>query len=326
VTILDVAAAAGVSRQTVSRAMNDSHDINAATRQRVLEVSERLGYRASRFARSLVEREKVHALGLMVASFRNPYYTDIAGDMLATAAERGWQLVMASGESGDERAALRTLSNQVDAIVGHFGMGEQQLLEASQGLPVVILEGPSSLPGMHSVELDLERGVIESVEGLRAKGVRRFGMVDFDSSRRHLGAYEPSPRRGYFERAVGDELTGVVAGDGSISGGADAFTELLRAHPDTEAVLVFNDLMAMGAVQAAPGIGLRVPHDVRIMGVDGLSLGEAVTPALSSISIDRQAIAAQALDIVETIAAQDFRRLPSIHSVITPKVVWRQSA
>lgn len=77
VTILDVAEEAGVSRQTVTRAMNDMAEINPSTRQRVLEAADRLGYRPSRFARNLVTRHKRFALGLVVASFRNPYYTDM---------------------------------------------------------------------------------------------------------------------------------------------------------------------------------------------------------------------------------------------------------
>ncbi|GAB3164245.1 hypothetical protein GCM10027059_20010 [Myceligenerans halotolerans] len=95
VTILDVAEEAGVSRQTVTRAVNDMDDISPSTRRRVLEAADRLGYRPSRFARNLVTRKKTNALGLVVSSFRNPYYTDIAADMLSGAADRGWQLLMA---------------------------------------------------------------------------------------------------------------------------------------------------------------------------------------------------------------------------------------
>ncbi len=325
VTILDVAAAAGVSRQTVTRAMNDMGDISESTRRKVLEAAERLGYRPSRQARSLVTRHKTHALGLMVASFRNPYYTDIAADMLSVATERGWQVMMAA--PGDRPLeALELLSTQVDVVVGHYVGDDDELLAVTRGLPVVRLEATSSTPGVHSVELDIESGVSEAVAALRAKGVKRFGMVDSGYSEQSRGAYEPTPKREWFEAAVGDDLSGVVVGEETISGGGRAFADLLRQHPDTEAVLMFNDLMALGAVQNAHATGIDVPGRVRILGVDGLELGEAVDPRLTTISLDRHALASNTLDIVEILAKANFARLDPIRRTVPSKILWRESA
>ncbi|MBO3731803.1 LacI family DNA-binding transcriptional regulator [Glycomyces niveus] len=324
VTILDVAAEAGVSRQTVTRAMNDMGDISDATRRKVLAAAERLGYRPSRFARNLVTRQKTHALGLVVASFRNPYFTELAGDLVEAAAERGWQVVMAS--SGTEAEAINLLSNQVDVVIGHFTGPDEELLAVAKGLPVVRLETPSALPGVHSVEIDLRSGVVEAIRTLRERGARRFGMVDSSYSEEIGGVYGPSPRRGWFEEEVGDQLTAVVRGEESISGGGRAFARLMERHPDTDAVLMFNDLMALGAVQSAHALGIDVPGSVRIVGVDGLALGEAVDPPLTSIAMDRKGLTAHTLDIVEALAAADFARLDSINRVVASKMLWRQSA
>jgi LacI family transcriptional regulator len=328
VTILDVAAEARVSRQTVTRAMNDMADISVSTRQRVLDAADRLGYRPSRFARNLVTREKTNALGLVVASFRNPYYTDIAADMLSGAAERGWQLLLAASDGNDKGSdALNKLSAQVDVVVGHFHAPEAAVREACGGPPVVNLELVSTVPGVHSVHVDLESGIVEAVGALRERGARRFGMVDGGYTRRTLGAYEPTPRRGWFERAVGDQLTGVVVADeDNISGGGQAFAELLRRHPDTDAVLMFNDLMALGAVRTAHALGVDVPGSVRIVGIDGLSLGEAVDPRLTTISIDREGIASSTLDIAEILAKADFARIDPIKRSVRTQLLWRASA
>ncbi|MFC8796618.1 LacI family DNA-binding transcriptional regulator [Promicromonospora sp. NPDC057138] len=325
-TILDVAAEAGVSRQTVTRAMNDMNDISAPTRRRVLDAADRLGYRPSRFARNLVTRTKTNALGLVVSSFRNPYYTDIAADLLSGAAERGWQLLM-SADDGVGPDALDKLCAQVDVVVGHFHAPEAELREACGGLPVVNLETVSTLPGVHSVHVDLEPGIGEAVGALRERGARRFAMVDAGYSLQSLGAYEPTPRRQWFERAVGDQLAGVVVADeDTISGGAHAFAELLRRHPDADAVLMFNDLMALGAVQSAHVLGVDVPGRVRIIGVDGLAVGEAVNPPLTTISIDRQGIASKALDIAEILAEADFATVAPIHRTVGTQLLWRASA
>jgi LacI family transcriptional regulator len=324
VTIHDVAALAGVSRQTVTRALNDMDGINHETKRRVLDASALLGYRPSRFARSLVAREKTRTLGLVVNSFRNPYYTEIAGDLLDCAASRNWQVIMASSESADEIAALRMLSPQVDVVVGHFWRPLEQIEEARDGMPVVVLDRTEHLPGMHSVELDLRAGIEEAVHALRAKGARNIGMIDSNFSLRQSSLYVPTARRCDFDELAGPGAS--VAGEESIRGGSLAFVELMRAHPYVDAVLVFNDLMAIGAIHAAHTLAIKVPDQVRILGIDGLTLGEAVHPTLSTISIDREALAARALDVVDALAAVNFAETAPIRHVVRPRLLWRESA
>lgn len=327
VTILDVAALAGVSRQTVTRALNDMDGINDETKRRVLEASARLGYRPSRFARSLVAREKTRTLGLVVSSFRNPYYTEIAGDLLDCAASRNWQVIMASSESADETTALRMLLPQVDVVVGHFWSSAEQIEEARNGIPVVVLDRTEHLPGVHSVELDLRSGMEEAIHVLRAKGARSIGMIDSDHSLRHSPVYLPSSRRRDFEELLGPgEPKAAAAGEESIKGGLLAFIELMRAHPYVDAVLVFNDLMAIGAIQAAHTLNIKVPDQVRILGIDGLTLGEAVHPMLSTISVDRETLAARALDVVDALAAINFAETEPIRHVVRSRPLWRESA
>jgi LacI family transcriptional regulator len=300
-------------------------DISEATRERVLQASQRLGYRPSRFARNLVDRNKTHAVGLVVASFVNPYFTDIAGDMIAGAMDRGWQLIMAPGDA-DRPTVLDLLSRQVDVIVGHFGGDDEALIAESNNTPIIKLEDKAHIRGVHAVQIDIEAGIRIAVDELAARGARRFGMVDSGYTRRGGNAYEPSPRRRYFENQVGSRLSAVVVGDETISGGGAAFLQLMESHPDTDAVIMFNDLMALGAVQTAQARGLDVPSGVRIMGIDGLALGEAVNPQLTSIALDRHALATNALEIAETIAADDFAPREPINILLEPRILWRDSA
>lgn len=327
VTIHDVAALAGVSRQTVTRALNDMDGINHETKRRVLEASTQLGYRPSRFARSLVARQKTRTLGLVVSSFRNPYYTEIAGDLLACAAARNWQVIMASSESPDEAAALRMLSTQVDVMIGHFWTSGEEIDQARDGVPVVVLDRTEHLPGTHSVELDLRSGIEEAVRALRAKGARTIGMIDSNYSLRHSSAYVPTTRRRDFEEVIGPGAPkAVAAGEESIGGGSLAFTELMRDHPQVDAVLVFNDLMAIGAIHAAHTLDVKIPDQVRVLGIDGLTLGEAIHPKLSTISIDRETLAARALDVVDALAEIGFAETTPIRHVVRPRLLWRESA
>jgi len=109
VTIHDVARSAGVSRQTVSRALNDKAEIDGATKQRVLDAARELDYRPSRFARGLV-RQDTTSIGLVIPDLRNPFFTEVAASALQAARERGWHVVVYDTADSAEQE-LGTLRN-----------------------------------------------------------------------------------------------------------------------------------------------------------------------------------------------------------------------
>lgn len=320
VTINDVAAAAGVSRQTVTRAMNAMSGILPETRERVLAISDELGYRPSRFARNLA-RQKHHAIGLVVPTLRNPYYTDLAADLLDEAAEHDWQTLMATSERVGDSALLEQLNPHVDAVVGYFDIDEADIVLAARGVPVVMVERGATLPRVHSVAIDFERGMADLVAALIARGSRRFALID---SRRPTGEYVETDRRHGFERALRGADPVVVTAPESLESAGDAFTALISAHPQIDTVIAFNDLMAMGVFQRAHQMGLRVPQDIRVVGIDGLSIGALMAPPLTTLSIDRQAIAVAVADIVST--CLDDATVDSQRRVVVPQPLWRESA
>jgi len=322
VTINDVAAAAGVSRQTVTRAMNGMTEITASTRERVLRASEELGYRPSRFASNLA-RQKHHSLGVILATLRNPYYTDLAADILDVAGGLGWQTTMATSENESEIAVIESLTSHVDAVVGYFEAPEAEIANAARGIPVVLIERPATLANVHSVQLDFDEGMSELVAQLVQNGARRFAMID---SRNSAGTYHPTLRRNAFEKALAGRgiQAPVVASPESLQGAGEAFADLRRRHPDVDTVVVFNDLMALGVMQQAHTMGLRIPDEVRIVGTDGLSLGALMSPPLSTLSIDRRAIAAAAGELIT--AAMSGSLVGSHSRVIVPSPLWRASA
>lgn len=327
ITINDVAAAAGVSRGAVTRAMNGKADINPETKKRVLEVAAQLGYRPSRFARSFAARTKPIAIGYVVASFRNPYYTDFVADFLQEAKRHEWQVIITATEGINEEAALELLSQEVDVIVGHINISQDRIKKAACGVPVVLLERLSHTPGIHCVHLDWRGGIRSAIEALYERGAKHVGMIDSDYSLRYTGAYSASERRTFFEEFVRPQSReAVVWGAETFAGGATCLEQLLAQHSDVDAVLAFNDVMAVGAIQGANSLGIEVPGKVRILGADGLSLGEAISPALSSLTVDRIDISGQALDIVRELAQNRFAEAPPIRRNAALKLVWRESA
>jgi LacI family transcriptional regulator len=293
-TINDVARAAGVSRQTVTRALNDMADVSAATRERVIAAAHALNYRPNRAAQGLVRGREV-AVGLVVSDLRNPYYPELASELTRRAASRGWSVVLCDlgAEPADTRRRLETVARRVDAVVGHLVTGEWK--GALANVPTVILDG-SPDDGDHAViALDYEAGIRAALDHLIASGRSRIAMVDAE--------VPPSSRRLVYRRVLEERglrrspASELVAPD-THQGGIDAAARIRAQYPHADAVLVFNDVMAVGMLKGLARANVRVPQDVAVVGIDGLDIGMLVTPELTSIAIDKGALADAALELV----------------------------
>ncbi|MEU4091781.1 LacI family DNA-binding transcriptional regulator [Streptomyces sp. NPDC026673] len=296
VTIHDVARSAGVSRQTVSRALNDKDEIDAATKQRVLDAARELGYRPSRFARGLV-RQDTTTIGLVIPDLLNPFFTEVAAAALEAARARGWHVVVydTADRAEEEFGTLQVIASQVDAVVGYFSCSEHDLERFTRGLPVVLIGREHHTAGFSSIRIDGEEGVRAAVAHLVAAGHERIGMLDHD------GRSEPSIRREWFAAAAaahGIDAGLVVGAAQSADGGGAALGALLTDHPEVTAVFTFNDIIAIGALREARRLGRSVPADLAVIGFDGLQLGTLVEPPLSSVALDTRKLGALAIDQV----------------------------
>jgi LacI family transcriptional regulator len=323
-TIHDVARLAGVSRQTVSRAVNDKGEIDPGTKERVLEAARLLDYRPSRFARGLVQKGAVTA-GLVIPDLRNPFFPEVAAGVLEAAEQRGWQVVVWDSriDEGREREALDVLSHQADAVVGYFSDPDDVLTRHIGGVPLVLLERGPQQTRFAAVGIDAAAGVEQGMGHLFRAGHRRIGMLD--------GVPGPSPRRQAFleqARRLGlpvDEDWVVVCPEHSVAGGESGMEGLLAARPEITAVFGFNDLIAIGAMRTARRRGRSVPDDLAVLGFDGLSLGELVDPALTTLHIDKRRLGRLAVEQVARLRAGE-EPLRGADAWVTPELVVRESA
>ncbi|MGN6324336.1 LacI family DNA-binding transcriptional regulator [Pseudolysinimonas sp.] len=292
-TILDVAAAAGVSRQTVTRAMNGMGDISPATRARVLAAAEELGYRPSRFGRGLVtggERQ----LGLVLDDLRNPYFPELAAAVVARAAEHGWNVLLVDAAlAEDPTELLAALGRQVDAVVGYIGVRVPDWLREPGALPVVTL-GEEVDPLLGGIRLDDGPAIAALAAHLAGAGVRRPAV---------LGPGEPGHggRTGRLAAALASQgmpVRTIAAGAVSAEAAAAAATPHLTGPDAVDAVVAFNDIMALGVLAACRRAGVAVPDDVRVVGIDGLPLGELVSPTLTTLALDLDEVARDAVELV----------------------------
>ncbi|WP_067811007.1 LacI family DNA-binding transcriptional regulator [Actinomadura kijaniata] len=319
VTLHDVARAAGVSHQTVSRAINGKGEIDPRTRRRVLDVARELRYRPSRFARGLVRPDAV-TIGLIVPDVVNPFFPEFVAGVIAAADRRGWTVVVTSTENDRSRepSMVGSLGRQVDALVGYLSHPDPELDPHVGTVPLVIMDRGTDSSSHALVQVDTAAGVRAGLRHLIDRGHRRIGMIDCPS------VCAPEVRRRTFlevaaEHALPVDDGWITVGDQSLDGGATAFEALRAAHPDVTAVFAFNDLVAIGALRAARRLGVRVPADCAVIGYDGLSIAELVDPPLTTLHLDKRRLGELAVHQVDRLLTGE---LPP-PAVLTPHLIVR---
>ena len=290
-TIVDVAQRAGVSRQTVSRAMNDMSGISAATRDRVLEAARELNYRPSRFGRGLVEQGPI-TVGLVVEDLSNSYFAELGAAGGGRRAPHGWSVVLAEAlHAPQPEQVAADLARRVDAIVGYGVLTGK--IRGGGGMPVVRIDGSADLLDEAGIiELAPVTAVAELVEHLRKAGVRRPLVLDLGDG--------PAGERA----RILAELLQSLHEEGAVpihrvdmrTGHRQALERALAIG--TDAIIAFNDELAVRLLRTLRELEVDVPQDLRLVGIDGLELASLVTPELTTLSIDIEAVARETVSMV----------------------------
>ncbi len=286
-TIADVAARAGVSIRTVSRVLNRSPLVNAATREQVEGAITALAFRPSARARGLATGRSF-LLGL-VHNDRNAMVLDpLQRGIVGAAAARGYELVVhpvAAGE-GDSVADVLDFAgrSRVDGIVvvppvsGAPGVATALV---AAGVPAVALSSVA-LSGYDAVLVSDERGAARAVaDHLVALGHDRIALLSGPAS-----AHSALERRAGFVAALADHgltLTAEAEGDYGFDSGVAGARALLAVAPRPTAIFAANDVMAAAVLKVAAGLALEIPRDLSVIGFDGSILARMLTPALTTV-------------------------------------------
>lgn len=327
-TIADVARRAGVSKGSVSFALNDRPGIAPKTRARVLEIAREMGWTPSLRARSL-SVGKSFACGLVIGRSADviaadPFFPSFIAGIQDEFSIAGQVLVLAVvPPGGDEAAAYRDLALQkrVDGVIlSDLRAGDERIsLVAALGLAAVTLGVPDAPSKFSSVSSDDQAGIRRAVEHIVALGHTRIAHVAGPDSMLHA-----RHRREAFEAATRDAgVDGIVAvTDFSARAGAEQ-TELLLSRVDRPTAIVYsNDHMAVAGFGVASRLGLSVPGDVSIIGFDDTDLGRHLHPALTSVTTDSRDLGAVAARTLLAAVAGD----QAVHIRLTePRLAVRES-
>ena len=303
-TIADVARRAGVSKGSVSFALNDRPGVAPETRARILEAAKELGWTPSLRARSL-SVGKSFACGLVIGRSpdviaADPFFHSLIAGIEDEFSMAGQVLVLAVANPGrQESVTYRGLAEgkRVDGvIITDLRAGDDRIgLVRELGLAAVTLGEADVDSPYSSVSVDDSGGVRLAVRHLAVLGHRRIAHVAGPDGLLHAGR-----RRRAFEDATADAgiSAQIVSTDFSAREGALATEALLSAELRPTAIVYSNDHMAVAGLGVAGRLGLRVPLDLSIIGFDDTELGRYVHPALTSVATDARewgAVAARTL-------------------------------
>ncbi len=328
VTISDVAREAGVSLMTVSRVANNKGEISPATRQRVHDVIERLGYRPSGIARGLAT-QRTGTLGLVVPDMANPFFSDVARGTEDRARAAGYNIFVCNTDESPQRevAALDSLEEKrVDGIVlCSSRLHDDGLRAALDHHPAaVLINRRLEVYHVDTVLLADRAGAGTAIQHLLRSGHKAVGFLAGP-----LTSYSSQQRtRGYREALA---TAGVVFNPDwvcpcsyEVESGRDAARAMLSDHPELTAIFCYNDLVAVGALQACADLGRRVPDDLALVGFDDIPLAALVAPPLTTCHVPRYDLGDQAMRLL-------LKRIDGVAEVcdeivLHPELIIRASA
>lgn len=309
--LLDVARAAGVSKSTASRILNDSAHITVrpGTRERVLESARRLDYRPHAAARGL-RRAETGAIGLVIPNLATPVYARIVRGAFRRALERDFVVLLAEdlvARDTDEVFARLIRSGRIDGLVVASARPGHPLFRSVRRLAISHVFVNRAVRGSgRNVVMDDASASRAAVEHLVAFGHERIGHVGgprtLDPARRRAAAFRKHAQR------LGVVAAPEVEGDFTESGGAEAAQRLLVANPGLTALYVSTLAQAVGTLHAAGRLGLRVPEDLSIVTYDDMPLADYLIPPLTTIRMPLAELGAAAVDaLVEQLLGGDPR-------------------
>ncbi|WP_210364617.1 LacI family DNA-binding transcriptional regulator [Bacillus sp. REN3] len=296
VTIKDVAKVANVAPSTVSRVIANSPRISEKTKERVREVMDQLGYHPNFIARSLAS-QSTQAIGLVMPSsndvvFQNPFFPTVLTGLSEGAHAKQYALHMTTGKTDDEifeGVVKMVQGGRVDGVVLLYSKVEDRVISylRERDFPFVVIGKPiKDDDGISYVDNDNFKAGKEVTEHLIKLGHERIGFIggnlDLVVTVERLLGYEKALRNAGIELV--DEY--VVNDEFLRESGQDAVKELLSLEKPPTAVVVADDLMALGVLNKLDEMGIAVPDDISVVSFNNVLIAEMARPPLTSVDIN----------------------------------------
>ena len=316
--INQIAKELGVSGATVSRALNDRPGVGDDLRERILLRAQELNYTPNLLARGLA-KSQTYNVGFFIRekpgipAQSDPFYAEILHGVEQIASRTNYQVTIATLTDAivSKPSEFRFVrEKRIDAMIlaGPDIPSDFIMAMMQSGIPVLLVDNRLSFTPINCVNSDDEDGAYAALRHLLALGHTRIGAIagpaTWASSRRRVNGYNLAMIE------VGHTLY-VHHGDyTTITSGEQAFTTLMKHHPELTAICAINDSMAIGAIRAAKREGKRVPDDLSVVGFDDIPWAALNDPPLTTVHIPKQQMGKEvALRLMTVLSEPDL--LPS---------------
>ncbi|WP_088008555.1 LacI family DNA-binding transcriptional regulator [Indiicoccus explosivorum] len=282
-TIRDVAKKAGVSVATVSRYLNGNGYVSKDAEKAVEAAVKELDYEINQVARSL-NTKKSNLIGLILPDITNPFFPELARAVEDVALTYGYTVILCNSDENPEKERNYTEQLKKKYIGGFIVISNQ--LDAPHytdiKLPIVALDRAinESVPIVSS---NNREGAALGTRALLDRGCRNILFL--------RGPEELNPANDRYEGFMAeidgaDAHFSVLTGPFHFEESEELVESFLKAHPETDGIFASSDVSAAGALKAAHKLGIDVPEDLQIIGFDGISMGEMLSPGLTTVAQD----------------------------------------
>ncbi len=329
VTIYDVAREAGVSIAAVSQVINGKGKISEKKAKEILLVMQRMNYRPSVIASALAGK-KTYTIGLLVPDISNPFFAEMARAVEDQGSTLGYSLVICSTDNKDERVEkyLELLQQKsVDGIIIGTGIKDKKILKALMEKSI-----PVSMIARDIPDVQVQIVVVDDFQGGRLAarhfldlGHKRMAVlsesIEVSSSRERIRGFQQELNEANLELPASMVK---MSGHHLVEDGKRLATQLLQEIPRPTGIFCCNDMLAIGALQSAKELGLKVPADLSIIGFDNTILASVTDPPLTTVAQPIELMGKTAVNFLlkqldkESLAEQN-------RTVLVPQMMIRQS-
>lgn len=301
-SIRDVARLAGVSFTTVSHVLNGTRKVSESAHERVMRAVHEINYVPSALARSL-RVSKTRTLGVLVPDISNPFCSEITLGIEDGARQADYSVVLGNtGQEGDQQThqIKNMLSQRVDGLLLVAGIFDHSRLVqalAKIRMPVLLIDHEAIEMSADWLQMDQFHAALLATQHLLTLGHRRIACLSGPAfvaiSQERVRGW----RQGLADAGIEPESDWSREGDFSIESGYGYGMQCLPQRR-VSAVLACNDMMAMGVLRAAAKLGLSVPTELSVVGIDGIEMGGYAYPALTTVGDSLKVVGKQAADML----------------------------
>jgi LacI family transcriptional regulator len=287
ININDIAKKCDVSIATVSRALNNKGPVKSSTRAKVLQTAQEWNYKPNTIARSL-SRSKTDTIGVILPELVDEFFLDIIHGIDEEAHRNNYYIMVSSSHS--QRNLVETFlefmsSGRVDGVILMEPTLSEEVTQIMKKIkrPIVFLNGHPNLEGIVSFSINNYQGAYAITNHLAGHGNNRLGIINGPENN-----VDAQDRNRGFRDALRDnrlELNEAfsVPGDFSAKSGYYGFIRLLSQPDKPQAIFAANDMMALGAYEAAKHHNIKIPNDIALAGFDDIFLSRLLTPRLTTV-------------------------------------------